>query len=250
MTLKIIFCLRVLFQDISIINSLYRSRGFDNVSTTVKIEKFSDDKINLIFDIYEGKQSRLNLINFFGNKTFSDRYLSTQINSQALSFYNIFKSGSNLNTEVFNFDLNKIRNFYKDNGFLDVRVSYTLDTNSFGLYSLNFFIEEGTRFKIDSIEYDKEIKNNNFFKDLSINFSKKLNKNKNIYNKKLLDDYLQELNRSLLSNNINTYYIDYIVEKNKDYLNLNLIEKSQSPKVIKNYIYEMLLLKKKLYVLS
>ena len=92
------------------------------------------------------------------------------------------------------------------------------------------FIEEGTRFKIDSIEYDKEIKNNNFFKDLSINFSKKLNKNKNIYNKKLLDDYLQELNRSLLSNNINTYYIDYIVEKNKDYLNLNFIEKSQSPK--------------------
>ena len=108
---------RLISKDISIINSLYRSRGFNNVSTTVKIEKFSDDKINLIFDIYEGKQSKLNIINFIGNKTFSDRYLSNQINSQALSFYNIFKSGSNLNTEVFNFDLNKISNFYKDNGF-------------------------------------------------------------------------------------------------------------------------------------
>ena len=89
----------IISQDISIINSLYRSRGFDNVSTTVKIEKFSDDKINLIFDIYEGKQSRLNLINFFGNKTFSDRYLSIKL-TQALSFYNIFKTGSNLNLNI------------------------------------------------------------------------------------------------------------------------------------------------------
>ena len=219
-------------QDISIINSLYRSRGFDNVSTSVKIEKFSDNKINLIFDIYEGNQSRINLINFIGNKTFSDRYLSTQINSQALSFYNIFKSGSNLNPELFNFDLNKITNFYKDNGFLDVRVSYTLDTNSFGIYSLNFFIQEGTKYKINSIEYGQEIKNNNFFKDLRKNFLKNLNKNNNIYNKKLLDEYLQEINRSLLFNNIYTYYVDYTVEKNKGYLNLNFIEKSQSPKVI------------------
>ena len=219
-------------QDISIINSLYRSRGFDNVSTIVKIEKFSDDKINLIFDIYEGKQSRLNLINFFGNKTFSDKFLSNQISSQALSFYNIFKSGSNLNTEIFNFDLNKIINFYKDNGFLDVRVSYTLDTNSFGLYSLNFFIEEGIKYKIDSIEYGQEIKNNNFFKGLNKNFSKNLIKNQNFYNKKLLDEYLKEINRSLLFDNINTYYVDYTIEKNNGYLNLNFIEKSQSPKII------------------
>lgn len=222
----------IISQDIFIINSLYRSRGFDNVSTTVKIEKFSDDKINLIFDIYEGEQSRLNLINFYGNKTFSDRYLSTQINSQALSFYNIFKSGSNLNTEVFKFDLNKISNFYKDNGFLDVRVSYTLDTNSFGLYSLNFFIDEGIKYKIDSIEYGQKIKNNNFFKDLNKKFSKNLNKNQNFFNKKLLNEYLQEINRSLLFNNIYTYYIDYTVEKNKSSLNLNFIEKSQLPKVI------------------
>ena len=219
-------------QDISIINSLYRSRGFNNVSTTVKIEKFSDDKINLIFDIYEGKQSKLNIINFFGNKTFSDRYLSNQINSQALSFYNIFKSGSNLNTEVFKFDLNKISNFYKDNGFLDVRVSYTLDANSFGLYSLNFFIEEGTRYKIDSIKYSQQIKNNPFFKDLINNFSKNLNKDQNIYNKDLLVEYIQDINKSLLSNNIYNYYVDYTFEKNNGYLSLNIIEKPQSPKVI------------------
>ena len=219
-------------QDISIINSLYRSRGFDNVSTVVKIEKFSDNKINLIFDIYEGSQSRLNLINFIGNKSFSDRYLSTQINSQALSFYNIFKSGSNLNPELFNFDLNKITNFYKDNGFLDVKVSYTLDTNSFGVYSLNFFIQEGAKYKIDSIQYGQEIQNNYFFKDLRNKFLKNLSKNKNIYNKKLLDEYLQEINKSLIFNNIYTYYVDYTVEKNKGYLNLNFIEKPQSPKVI------------------
>ena len=127
----------------------------------------------------KGEQSKLNIINFFGNKSFSDRYLSSQIRSQSLSFYNIFKSGSNLNPEVFNFDSKIVSNFYKDNGFLDVEVSYTLDSNSFNLYSLNFYIKEGNKYKIDKINYGSELKNTSFFREINQIFTKKLNKNQN-----------------------------------------------------------------------
>ena len=218
--------------DISLINKIYKSRGFNNVTTVVKIEKYSEDRINLIYDIYEGEQSKINLINFIGNLSFSDNYLSSQINSQSLKFYNFFKSGSNLNSDIFNFDSNKIINFYKDNGFLDVKVSYSLDTNSFGIYSLNFYIEEGNRYKVDKITYGSDIQSTPFFKSFNEKFLKKLNKNKQYYDNDLFNNYLIEINQSLLSNNIHSYYVDFEIEKKDYFLNINFYEKLQTSKII------------------
>ena len=76
---------------------IYKSKGFYNVSAVAKIETFSQDRVNLIYEINEGKRYKLNSIKFVGNKSFSGRFLSSNINSQQLNFYNIFKSGSNFN---------------------------------------------------------------------------------------------------------------------------------------------------------
>jgi len=218
--------------DISIINSVYRSRGFNEVSTTAKVEKFAADKINLIYDIYEGNQSKLTSINFFGNNSFSDKYLTSQITSQALRFYNIFKSGSNLNNDVFDFDSKQILNFYKNNGFLDINLSYELIANNFGTYSLNFYIEEGIQYKINTIKYSSRIENFDFIEASKEKFLKKLSKNEYFYNKDLVGNYLEEINLSLLSNNIFTYYVDYNLDKNNDNLVLEFTEKPQEPKII------------------
>jgi outer membrane protein insertion porin family len=218
--------------DISIINSVYRSRGFNEVSTTAKVEKFAADKINLIYDIYEGNQSKLTSINFFGNNSFSDKYLTSQITSQALRFYNIFKSGSNLNNDVFDFDSKQILNFYKNNGFLDINLSYELISNNFGTYSLNFYIEEGIQYKINTIKYSSRIENFDFIEASKEKFLKKLSKNEYFYNKDLVGNYLEEINLSLLSNNIFTYYVDYYLDKNNDNLVLEFTEKPQEPKII------------------
>jgi len=67
-------------KDIEIINMIYKSKGFFDVTTIAKLETFSQDRVNLIFEIYEGKRSKLNSIKFKGNKTFSGRfYLQTLI---------------------------------------------------------------------------------------------------------------------------------------------------------------------------
>ena len=223
---------KLIAEDISLIGKIYNSRGFNNVSVIAKIEKYSEDRVNLIYDIYEAEQSKINLIKFFGNNSFSDKFLSSQINSQSLSFYNFFKSGSNLNSDIFDFDTNKILNLYKDNGFLDVKVSYSLQTSGFGIYSLNFYIYEGKKYQIDTINYGSEIQKTSFFKDLNEDFIQKLNKNNKFYNRNLLTNYLEEINQSLLLNNIYSYYVDFDAEKNGDFLNLNFYEKSQSPKII------------------
>ena len=94
--------------DLDIIKTIYKSNGFQNISIISKVEKYSDDRVNLIYEVTENKQQKIGLIKFIGNKSFSDKYLNSIIESQSIKFYNIFKSGSNFNYTVFDFDKNKI----------------------------------------------------------------------------------------------------------------------------------------------
>ena len=218
--------------DIKTINMIYKSKGFYDVSTVAKLENFSEDRVNLIFEIHEGKRSKINSLKFYGNKSFSGRFLSTKINSQDLKFYNFFKSGSNLNRDIFNFDSNIIEKLYKDRGFLDVKVSYEIDKGFLGNHSLKFYIIEGVRYKIDDISYssilDKDIIPIKIKDDLIF----KLNKNKNYYDKKLIDEYLKEINLLLSNKNIHDIYFKSSIKINNDSILLEIIEIEQDPKII------------------
>lgn len=224
---------KIISHDIKIIESLYKSKGFNNVSVTAKLESFSKDRDNLIFEVYEGTRSKLNIIKFKGNKYFSDKFLSSKITSQALSFYNIFKSGSNLNPDIFDFDKTKIKQFYKEQGFLDVKVTYELDSNLLGVYSLVFFIDEGEPYEINNISYPNQLTKHTLFDEAYKNFSNNLKKNNNFYNKEIFSDFLNEINNSLVKNNINNYYVNFellLLDDNK--IDINFKEIYQKPTAI------------------
>lgn len=218
-----------ILSDLAKINSIYRSKGFLNVSSTAKVEKYSKDRVNLIFEIYEGSRAKINHIKFLGNKAYSDSYLSSIISSQSLNFYNIFKSGSNLRPEIFKYDQNQISNFYKDRGYLDVKVSYNLETSLFGLYSLTFFIEEGPIFAIDRVEYDQSILNLKFINKFLDNFEAELQNNNQKFDNDLVSNHLFDLNTSLSRNNINNFYIDFEKIITDSNISLKFIKIDQLP---------------------
>jgi len=83
-------------EDISNIRILLNSLGYVDNSVSVKKEKYSENRINLIFEIFEGPRYKITDVKFYGNSSFSDKYLYSKINTKTLSSYNIFKSGSNL----------------------------------------------------------------------------------------------------------------------------------------------------------
>ena len=140
-------------KDLNIIKTIYKSKGFQNISVISKVEKYSKDRVNLIYEIIENKQQKISVIEFIGNDFYSDKYLNSIIESQSIKFYNIFKSGSNFNYPTFDFDKNKIKSSYKDQGFFDVKVSYLLDKSTLNSNILSFYIDEGNRSKIDNLEF-------------------------------------------------------------------------------------------------
>ena len=139
--------------DIKIIKNIYKTKGFKDISVIAKVEKYSLDRVILIYDIEENQQQKINVIKFVGNNFFSNNYLSSIINSQSIKFYNIFKSGSNLNFSSFEFDKNKILSSYKSEGFTDVKVSYVLEKTSLNNNVLYFYIDEGQRSKINNVDF-------------------------------------------------------------------------------------------------
>ena len=189
----------IIINDIEIIRNLYNSIGFDQASIVTSTEYFSDDKINLIYNINEGPQSKLAYINFNGNKSFTNKFLQSLITSKSNNFYNIFTSGSNLNEALFISDINKLSSFYKDKGFFDIKVSYSINKISFSKYNLTFNVKEGERFKINTIKYsysDPDLK----FKKIEDDFLKLVNKNNKFFDYALIQEHLNELNSSLKDN--------------------------------------------------
>ncbi len=219
--------------DINIISNIYKTKGFQNISVSAKVEKYSFDRVNIIYEVDENKQQKINVIKFIGNNFFSNSFLNTLINSQSLKFYNIFKSGSNLNYSTFEFDKNQIISAYIDEGFNNVKVSYVLEKTSLNNNVLNFYIDEGERIKIDNYEFNFE--DNNVFillDDLTIEFSNKLKNNNNFYSKTLINEYLELFNLQLISNNIHNISIDVVFDEDINNLDLLFVANQKDPIVI------------------
>ena len=193
-------------KDINLIRNIYSNKGYNNTTVSVTSEKFSKDKINLIFSINESYPSKVKKISILGNNFFSDKYLLKKINSKNVSDFNFFSSGSNLNLDIFNFDRNILIKEYENKGFFNSRIQYELIKKD-SSYSLIFYIEEGNRTKINEISYQ-------FPKNLSIN---ELNHISNNFKKSFkhfdidkINDHLQQLNDILISND----YLDLSFEAN------------------------------------
>ena len=219
--------------DINIISNIYKTKGFQNISVSAKVEKYSFDRVNIIYEVDENKQQKINVIKFIGNNFFSNSFLNTLINSQSIKFYNIFKSGSNLNYSTFEFDKNQIISAYIDEGFNNVKVSYVLEKTSLNNNVLFFYIDEGERIKIDNYEFKFE--DNNVFKlldDLTIEFSNKLKNNNNFYSKSLINEYLELFNLELIFNNIHNISIDVVFDEDINNLDLFFVANQKDPIVI------------------
>jgi len=217
-------------EDLSLIQTIYKTKGFQDTTVIVKVERFSQDRINLIYEINESEQQKINIIKFIGNNFYSNNYLNSLIKSQSIKFYNIFKSGSNLNYSLFEFDKNQILSSYRDDGFSNVKVSYTLEKTSLNNNTLFFYIDEGERKKINNIEFEfKDQKIDKLLIKKISDFRDNLESNSYFYSKELIDNYLELFNASLISNNIFNKQIDVNIDEDPNYFDIYFYSQVKTP---------------------
>ncbi|MCI0674375.1 MAG: outer membrane protein assembly factor BamA [Phycisphaerales bacterium] len=131
------------------IESLYRKRG--HYLTTVSIDETELENAGLLlFRVIEGPRVKIKAIVFEGNQAFTDEQLLAEIKTRTAMI--ILRKGE-LDEERLADDVATLDRYYKDRGYLDVRVDRQIDLSPDNSEAkVTFLIAEGPRYTLRDIQ--------------------------------------------------------------------------------------------------
>ena len=133
------------------IKILYRAKGNYMVEVEVDETRLLETGI-LIFRIVEGPRVRIREIIFSGNDRFDTNQLGAQIKTKPWVF--VFSTG-NLDQDLLIDDVAALDKFYKDRGFIDVRVDKRVEISASGKEAkVVFVISEGRQYRLRSVKVE------------------------------------------------------------------------------------------------
>lgn len=146
--------------DIQRIIELYRRSGRISAVVTPKIIELPQKRVDLIFEIDEGKKSGVLGVNFLGNSEFSDNDLRDVIVTQESAWYRFFSSNANYDPDRLEYDKEQLRKHYRNRGFYDFRVISGVAelSPSRNGFAVTYSLEEGPQYKFGKISVETELK--------------------------------------------------------------------------------------------
>jgi outer membrane protein insertion porin family len=141
--------------DVDRIIELYKRQGRFAARVEPKIVQLDQNRVDLIFEIYEGPISRIRKINIIGNANFSDDRLRKEMYTrQTGGFLGFLKSNDTYDPDRLAADQQKLRAFYLTEGYADFRVvsalaELTPDRRNF---IITYVVEEGPRYKFGKVD--------------------------------------------------------------------------------------------------
>ena len=154
-----IYSLALLKADIQKMRAIYRNHGYFTPRIVPKIIKLSHNRVNLVYEIKQGKRAKVTKIEFMGNKNFDNTQLQKVIMTKEYKFYKKFLGvPSTYDPDRLEYDKELLRNYYLNHGFLDFKAYSAIAqlSSDEGFFILTFMLEEGIRFAIENVV----IKNN------------------------------------------------------------------------------------------
>lgn len=143
------------------LRKLYEEKGYYHVEITSNVVAFDPDKgeVELIFEIHENRPVKIRRIYFLGNKAFSDRKLRSQMKTKEKGFLAFLTSAGKYKDEVLDIDLQRLRFFYLDHGYLNVDIGephVTLTRDRRSIY-INIPVQEGEQYTVADIDVAGDI---------------------------------------------------------------------------------------------
>ncbi len=215
----------VLTQDIDIIKRVYGALGFNFVEVETKIEKFSDDRVNLIFFVEKGKKTGISKIYFIGDKKIKDKRLRDIIVSEETKFWKFLSKNVNLNSSNIELDKRLLKNYYKSIGYYDVQIiSSNAEVSQKNLTTLTYNINAGKRYRINKISTEvSSVLDKKVFLPLNSEFKKIIGK---YYSPFKITKLLEELDILIISNDLQfvEHSVNEIISDDGIEIKINIFE--------------------------
>jgi len=146
-------------RDAATITEAYAQNGRVSARVTPKVIRRSDNRVDLVFEIFEGRKIEVNRIGFVGNREYSDRRLRRAIQSKQAGLLRALIEADTFVEDRIQFDKQVLTDFYNSRGYVDFRVTGTnaeLARERDG-YFVTFNVQEGQQFSFGEITTVSEI---------------------------------------------------------------------------------------------
>ncbi len=146
-------------RDASSIAEAYSTQGRIAARVTPRIIRRADNRVDLIFEIFEGDVVEIERLSFVGNRVFSDRRLRRVLQTKQAGLFRALIRSDTLIEDRIEFDKQVLRDFYFSRGYVDFR---TLSSNAElteerdGFF-LVFNVQEGQQFRFGEVTVSSDL---------------------------------------------------------------------------------------------
>ena len=139
--------------DVGRIMEAYRHAGRDDVGVVPEIVNRGEDRVDLIYEVTEGKKTTVRQIDFVGNKVFGKRQLAAVIKTSATNMLSFLTGGDDYDPDRIAADREQLRLYYRGKGYADAGVTSAIAEYDPALhgFTLTFTIDEGELYHFGNV---------------------------------------------------------------------------------------------------
>ena len=148
-------------KDANAIAEAYSNDGRLSARVQPKVIKRSQNRVDLVFEIFEGDNVEVERLSFVGNRKFSDRRLRRVLGTKQAGIFRRLVRRDTFVEDRVEFDKQVLRDFYFSRGYIDMRVNSVNAelTQERDGYFLGFNVQEGQQFQFGQITVVSELNN-------------------------------------------------------------------------------------------
>ena len=138
-------------RGVDAIEKSYRNEGYYLAHVEIDKKTLEESDI-LVFRVREGPRVKIRGVEFEGNVNYTQKQLGSRIETE--KYFVIIAKGE-LSEDKLDQDVGRIRQFYQDEGYLDVRVDRKIELSPTQKDAVvKFVIDEGRKYTVRSIKFD------------------------------------------------------------------------------------------------
>lgn len=158
---RLVFSPTTAERDAAALSEAYANEGRTSARVTPRIIRRSDNRVDLVFEIFEGSVTEISRLGFVGNRAFSDSRLRRVLSTKQAGLLRILIKRDTVVEDRIEFDKQVLRDFYLSRGYVDFRttsVNAELARERDG-YFVTFNVQEGQQFRLGAVTTVSEMPN-------------------------------------------------------------------------------------------
>lgn len=145
--------------DAARLTEAYAQQGRIAARVQPKVIRRSDNRVDLVFEVFEGGVSEVERIGFVGNQVFSDRRLRRVLETKQAGLFRALVQSDTFIEDRIQFDRQVLRDFYQSRGYVDFRTTgvNTELSEERDAFFITFNVEEGQQFSFGEVTVSSDL---------------------------------------------------------------------------------------------